>query len=165
MVGGGVAGEQAGRVADQIGGRREGRGSPEGFSVAEGISSGKRTATSRSRGRRWGLSGWGGSTRQCGARSGVESVGGGLEQAVCGGSAKVNTVVFRAAQERWRRKKGGAVRWGAPFIAARGGGTKVARRWNHGWQTVVVATVGTSSAQSRRRRPDSEADERAPRDI
>jgi hypothetical protein len=39
---------------------------------------------------------------------------------------------------------------GAPFIAARGGGTKVARRWNHGWQTVVVAIVGTSSARSRR---------------
>jgi hypothetical protein len=64
------------------------------------------------------------------------------------------------AVKRWRRKK-----WGAPFIAARGGGTKVARRWNHGWETAVVATVGTSSARSRRRHPDSEADERTPRDF
>jgi hypothetical protein len=100
MVGGGVTVEQAGRVADRIGGRREGRGSPEGFSAAEGISSGKRTATSRSRGRRWGLSGWGGSTRRCGAPSGVETVRGGLEQAVCGGSVKASTALFRAAQER-----------------------------------------------------------------
>jgi hypothetical protein len=52
---------------------------------------------------------------------------------------------------------------GAPFIAARGGGTKVARRWNHGWKIAAVAAVGMSSARSRHRRPDSEADERAPR--
>jgi hypothetical protein len=52
---------------------------------------------------------------------------------------------------------------GAPFIAARGGGTKVARRWNHGWKIAAVAAVGMLSARSRHRRPDSEADERAPR--
>jgi hypothetical protein len=40
VVRSGVAGEQADRVADLIGGHREGRGSPEGFSAAEGISSG-----------------------------------------------------------------------------------------------------------------------------
>jgi hypothetical protein len=61
------------------------------------------------------------------------------------------------------RKKGGASRWGTLFIAARGGGTKAARRWNHGRQTAAVVAVGTSSARFGRRRPDSEADERAPR--
>jgi hypothetical protein len=44
--GGGVAGEQAGGVTDQVGGRREGRSSPEGFSMAEGIGSGEEMATS-----------------------------------------------------------------------------------------------------------------------
>jgi hypothetical protein len=95
-----VVGEQAGRVADWIGGRREGRGSLEGFSVAEGINGRGRTLASRSRGHRRGLSGWGGSTRRHDAWVGVETVGEGLERVVHGGSAMVSTAVFGAAQER-----------------------------------------------------------------
>jgi hypothetical protein len=95
-----VAGEQAGRVADRIGGRREGRGSPEGFFAAEGINGRGRTLASRSRCHRRGLSGWGGSTRKHDAWVGVETVGEGLERAVHGGSATMSTAVFRAAQER-----------------------------------------------------------------
>jgi hypothetical protein len=41
-----VAGEQAGMVADWIGGQIEGRGSPEGFSMVEGNGGGERTAAS-----------------------------------------------------------------------------------------------------------------------
>jgi hypothetical protein len=52
-----VAEEQADRVADPIGGHKEGRGSSEGFSAAEGIGGGDRTSASRSRGHRRGLSG------------------------------------------------------------------------------------------------------------
>jgi hypothetical protein len=74
-----VAGEQAGRVADWISVRREGRGSPEGFSTVEGISGGERTIASQSRGHRRGPSDWGGSTWWHGAWDGVEMVGGGLE--------------------------------------------------------------------------------------
>jgi hypothetical protein len=44
--GGGVAGEQAGGVTDQVGGRREGRSSPKGFSTVEGIGGGEETAAS-----------------------------------------------------------------------------------------------------------------------
>jgi hypothetical protein len=45
-----------------------------------------RTAASQSRGHQRGPSDWGGSTRWHGAWGGVEMVGGGLEQAVRGGS-------------------------------------------------------------------------------
>jgi hypothetical protein len=48
-----VVGELVGRVADWIGGRREGRGSPEGFSMVEGIGGGEGTAVSRSRAHGW----------------------------------------------------------------------------------------------------------------
>jgi hypothetical protein len=54
--------------------------------VAEGISGGVRTATSRSRGHRRGPSGWGGGTRRRSAWGGVETVRGGLEWAIHGGS-------------------------------------------------------------------------------
>jgi hypothetical protein len=84
VVGGGVVGEQAGRGTDRIGGRREGSGSMEGFSVAEGISGGERTVASQSMSHQRGPSGWGGSTQQCGAWGGVETVGGGLERVVRG---------------------------------------------------------------------------------
>jgi hypothetical protein len=53
---GGVAGEQAGGVTDRFGGRREGRSSPEDFSMVEGIGGGEEMAASRSRGHWWGLS-------------------------------------------------------------------------------------------------------------
>jgi hypothetical protein len=72
-------------VADRIGGCREGRGSPEGFSTMGGISEEERTSASQSRDHRRGLSGWGGSTRQRSAWGGVETVGGGLEWDVHGG--------------------------------------------------------------------------------
>jgi hypothetical protein len=49
VVSGGVARDQVSRVVDRIGGRREGRGSPEGFFAVEGIDGGERTAASRSR--------------------------------------------------------------------------------------------------------------------
>jgi hypothetical protein len=100
MVGGGVAGEQGGRVADRLGGRREGRNSPEGFSGVEVIGGGGRTSASRSRGHQRGLSSWGGSTRRRDAWGGVDTVGEGLERAVCSGSATASTAVFAAAQER-----------------------------------------------------------------
>jgi hypothetical protein len=87
-------------VVDQIGSRKEGRGSPEGFSTAKGIGGGERTTASRSRGQRWGPSGWGGSTRRRGAWGGVETVGGGLKRDVCDGSVTTSTAVFRAAHER-----------------------------------------------------------------
>jgi hypothetical protein len=99
LVGGGVAGEQAGRVVDRIRGRREGRSSLEDFSTAEGIGGRERTMASQSRGHRQGPSGWGGSTRRCNAWGGIETVRGGLEWAIRGGSAMVSTTVFRAAQE------------------------------------------------------------------
>jgi hypothetical protein len=100
VVGDGVGKEQAGGVVDQIGGRREGRGSPEGFSMAEGIGGGERSAASRSRGHRRGPSSWRGSTLWRGAWGGVEMVGGGLEWAIRGGSATVSTAVFGVAHER-----------------------------------------------------------------
>jgi hypothetical protein len=100
VVGSGIAGEQAGRVVDPIGGRREGRGSPEGFSMAEGIGSGGRTSASRSRGHWWGPSSWGERTRRCDAWGGVKTVEERLERAVRGGSAMVSTAVFEVAQER-----------------------------------------------------------------
>jgi hypothetical protein len=80
-----VAGEQASGVTDRFGGQREWRSSSEGFSVAEGIGGGEETAASWSRGHQRGLSGWGECTRRCGAWGGVETVGGWLERAVCGG--------------------------------------------------------------------------------
>jgi hypothetical protein len=43
-----VVGERAGRVADRIGGRRERRGSPKGFSMEEGIGSGRGSEWHRS---------------------------------------------------------------------------------------------------------------------
>jgi hypothetical protein len=52
-----VAEEQVGGVMDRFGNQREGRSSPEGFSVAEGIGGGEETAASRSRGHRRGPSG------------------------------------------------------------------------------------------------------------
>jgi hypothetical protein len=100
VVCGGVAGEQASRVVDQIGGRREWRGSPEGFSAMEGIGDGERMVASRSRGHQRGQSSWGVSTQRRDAWGGVETVGGGLEQAIRGGSETASTVVFRVAQER-----------------------------------------------------------------
>jgi hypothetical protein len=99
VVGGGVAVEQAGRVVDLIGGRREGRGSPKGFSAVEGIDGGDRTLTSWSRGHQRGPSGWGGSTQRRNALGGVEKVREGLERAVHGGSVTMSTAVFRVAQE------------------------------------------------------------------
>jgi hypothetical protein len=84
--GGGVAGEQAGEVMDRFGGRREGRSSLEGFSVAEGIGDGEEMAARGSRGHRRGPSGRGGCTWRCDAWGAIETVEGWLEQAVCGGS-------------------------------------------------------------------------------
>jgi hypothetical protein len=49
------------------------------------VDGGEETAASRSRGHRWGSSGWGGCTQRRGAWGGVETVGGGLERAVHGG--------------------------------------------------------------------------------
>jgi hypothetical protein len=77
---GGVAGEQAGGVTDWFGGRKEGRGSLEGFSTAEGINGREKTVASRSRGHQRGLSGLGGSTQWRGAWGGVEMTIEGLEQ-------------------------------------------------------------------------------------
>jgi hypothetical protein len=67
----------------------------------------------------------------------VEAVEEGMERAVRGGSATMSTTVFGAAHEQWSNgggRKRGAPRWGAPFIATRGSGTKVARRRSLGWQ-------------------------------
>jgi hypothetical protein len=80
--------EQAGRVMDRFGGRREGRSSPGGFSMTEGIGSGEETVASRSRGHWRGLSGRGGCTRQRGAWGGVETIEGWLEWAVRDGSVR-----------------------------------------------------------------------------
>jgi hypothetical protein len=102
-----VAGEQADRVADWIGGRREGRGSPEGFFVAEGIGGGERTAASWSRGHLQGPSGWGGSTWRRGAWGGVETDRGGLERVVDGGSG------------RPERNGGGSLDTGSPIAGLR----------------------------------------------
>jgi hypothetical protein len=54
----------------------------------EGINGGEKTAASQSRGHRRGPSGWGGCTRQRGTWGGVETIGGGLQQAVRGGSRR-----------------------------------------------------------------------------
>jgi hypothetical protein len=83
-----VAREQAVGVADLYDGRREGRGSPKGFSVAEGIDGREKMAASQSRGHRRGLSGWGRSTRWHGTWGGAETVRGGLERAVRYGSVR-----------------------------------------------------------------------------
>jgi hypothetical protein len=89
-----------GRVADRIGSRREGRGSPKGFSPVEVLGGGQRMVASWSWGHRRGLSGWGGSTWWRDAWGGVEMVVGGLEWAVRGGSVTASTTVFRVAQEQ-----------------------------------------------------------------
>jgi hypothetical protein len=81
-----VAGEQADGVPNWFGSRREGRSSPKGFSMMEGFGGGEEMATSRSRGHRQSLRGQGGCTRRRGAWDGVETVRGGLEQAVRSGS-------------------------------------------------------------------------------
>jgi hypothetical protein len=86
-----VPGEQAGRVADWIGGGEEGGGHTRWL-----VRSGGRTSTSQSRCHRWGPSGWGGSTRRRGAWGGVEAVGDGLERAVHDSSATARTAVFGA---------------------------------------------------------------------
>jgi hypothetical protein len=65
-----------------IGGRGAHRG---GLTVAQQVDGGEETAASRSRGHRWGPSGWGGCTQRRGAWGGVEMVGGGLQRAVHGG--------------------------------------------------------------------------------
>jgi hypothetical protein len=54
----------------------------------EGIGDGEKTAASQSRGHQRGPSGWGGSTQWHGAWGGVETVRGGLERVVCGGSGR-----------------------------------------------------------------------------
>jgi hypothetical protein len=80
-VGGrGVAGEQADGVTNWFGGQKEGRGSPEGFSVAEGINDREKTMASQSRGHWRGLSSLGGSTQRRGTWGGVEVTREGLEQ-------------------------------------------------------------------------------------
>jgi hypothetical protein len=83
-----VAGDKAGGVTDRFGSRREGGASPEGFSMAEGIGGRENMVASRSGGHRRGTSGWGGSTRWHYAWGGVETVEGGLEWAVPGGSGR-----------------------------------------------------------------------------
>jgi hypothetical protein len=70
------------------GGRREGRVSPESFSVVEGIGGGEKMVTFWSRGHRRGPSGWGGSTQWRGVCCGVETIRGGLERAIHGGSGR-----------------------------------------------------------------------------
>jgi hypothetical protein len=97
-----VAGEQAGRVTNRFGSRRDGRSSLEGFSAAEGISGGEEMAASWSKGHRRGPSGQGGCTRQRGAWGGVEMVGGWLEQDVRGGSIRPERNSGGVAEEQTR---------------------------------------------------------------
>jgi hypothetical protein len=115
-----VAGEQAGGVMDQFGGRREGRSSPEGFSTTEGISGGEEMSASRSRGHWQGLSGRGGCTRWRGAWGGVETVEGWLERAVHGGSV-------------WPERNGGGGAEEQPRVLARRSGELPASVWSLGW--------------------------------
>jgi hypothetical protein len=94
-----VAREQADGVTDRFGGRREGRSSPEGFSVAEGFGGGEETAA------RW-RSGWRGCTRWHGAWGGVEMVGGWLERAAYGGSVQPKRNGGGGAEEQLRALAG-----------------------------------------------------------
>jgi hypothetical protein len=55
-----------------------------------------------------------------------------------------------------------APQWGAPFIAARGSGTKAARWRNHGQQNGGGGHSRDVVGMVWRRQPDSEADEWAP---
>jgi hypothetical protein len=89
-------------VTDRFGCQREGRGSPEGFSVVEGIGGGDKMAASWSRGHRRGLSGLGGSTWRCGAWGGVEMVEGGLKWAVRSGSGRPEMNGVGGAEEQPR---------------------------------------------------------------
>jgi hypothetical protein len=70
-------------------GHRQWRGSPwGGLTAVKQVGGGEEMAASRSRGHWRDPSGGGGSTRRRGAWGGVEMVGGGLEQAVHGGSVR-----------------------------------------------------------------------------
>jgi hypothetical protein len=118
-----VAGEQAGGVTDLFGGRREGRSSPEGFSMVEGIGGGEETVASRSRGHWWGPSGWEGCTQWHGAWGGVKTVGGALERAVRSGSVQPERNSGGGAEEQPRapaRRLGGAPGVGAELGAVMG---------------------------------------------
>jgi hypothetical protein len=68
------------------------------------VGGGEETAASRSRGHRRGLSGWGGCTRRCGAWGGVETIGGGLEQVVRGGSVQPERNCSGGAEEQPRAR-------------------------------------------------------------
>jgi hypothetical protein len=56
--------------------------------VMKQVSGGEETAASQSSGHQRGPSGWGGCTQRRGAWGGVETVGGGLERVVHGGSVR-----------------------------------------------------------------------------
>jgi hypothetical protein len=114
-----VAGEQAGGVTHRFGGRREGRSSSEGFSMAEGIDEREETAASRSRGHWRGPSGQGGCTQRRGTCGGVETVRGWLELAVRGGSV------------RSERNGGGGVEE-QPRVSAKRSGELSASVWSLG---------------------------------
>jgi hypothetical protein len=127
MVGGGVTGEQASRVVDRIGHNREwgltrrlvygggDRRRGKDVSMREQGS----PAGSEQWGRKYSVArclGWGRGSHR-GARAGYPRQ---LSDGKHGGAVAVK----RAEEEEQR----GAPRWGAPFIAARGGGTKAVQR-------------------------------------
>jgi hypothetical protein len=57
-----------------------------GLAAVKQVGGGGEIVARWSRGHRRGPTGWGGCTRRCGAWGGIETVGGGLEGAVRGGS-------------------------------------------------------------------------------
>jgi hypothetical protein len=116
-----VAGEQASGVTDRFGGQREGRSSPEGFFVVEGIGGREETAASQSRGHRRGLSGRGGCTRRRGAWGGIKTVRGWLEQAVRGGSIQSERNGGGGAEEQPRARGKEVVGSSRRRCRARGG--------------------------------------------
>jgi hypothetical protein len=66
------------------------------------VDGGEEMAASRSRGHRRGPSNWGGSTRRGDAQGGVETVGGGMERAVHGGSVRTERNGGGGAEEQPR---------------------------------------------------------------
>jgi hypothetical protein len=140
VVGGGVAREQSSRVADRIGGGREG-GSPEGLSVVEGISGGGKTLASWSRGHRRGPSGW-------------EEV---LGDAMLGVGSRWSercwsglSVVAQRRRARWRsggEAGGGGRKGGCSFYSYQRGGTKAAQ---------VAGGGGKAVGTTKQQRPWSE---------
>jgi hypothetical protein len=102
VAGEGGARELALEVRVQIWGIGSGGAHRGGLAAVKQVGGGEEMAASRSRGHWRDPSGGGGSTRRCGAWGGVEMVGGGLEQAICGGSVRLERNDSGGSEEQMR---------------------------------------------------------------